>query len=65
MDKRLTAPKWVQIVWSKISQMPQNLSAQFVCPSPKIRIFEKKLSLDVRCPWVGGTLEMSTVSMFS
>ena len=34
MDKGLTVPKWVLIVWPKIPQMPKNLSAQFVCPSP-------------------------------
>jgi hypothetical protein len=39
MDKGLTVPKWVLIVWPKIPQMPQNLSAQFVCPSPN----EKRL----------------------
>ena len=33
MDKELTVPKWVLIVWSK---MPQNLSARFVCSSPKV-----------------------------
>ena len=27
MDKGLTVPKWVLIVWRKIPQMPQNLSA--------------------------------------
>ena len=44
MDKGLTVPKWVLIVWSKIPQMPQNLSAQFVCLSPKVLNFnEKKL----------------------
>ena len=31
MDQGLTVPKWVLIVWPKISQMPQNLSAPFVC----------------------------------
>ena len=36
MEKELTVPKWVLIVWPKIPQMPQNLSAQFVCPSPKV-----------------------------
>ena len=31
-------------VWPKIPQMPQNSSAQFVCPSPKILNFiEKRL----------------------
>ena len=53
MDKGLTAlyPKWVLIVWPKIPQMPQNLSAQFVCPSPKVLDFNKKgASLGVRSP---------------
>ena len=46
MDKGLTVPKWVLIVWPKIPQMPQNLSAQFVCPSPKVLdINEKRLYL--------------------
>ena len=42
IDKVLTVPKsglivsLVLIVWSKIPQMPQNLSAQFVCPSSKV-----------------------------
>ena len=44
MDKRLTVPRWVLIVWPKIPQMPPNLSAQIVCPSPKVWDFnEKKL----------------------
>ena len=36
MDKGLTVPKWVLINQPKIPQMPQNLSAQNVCPSPKV-----------------------------
>ena len=52
MDKGLTVPKWVLIVQPKILQMPQNLSAQFVCPSPKVWYFdEEKASLGVRSPW--------------
>ena len=44
MDKGLTVPKWVLIVRPKIPQMPQILSAQFVCPSPKVLDFiEKRL----------------------
>jgi hypothetical protein len=44
MDKGLNVPKWVLIVWPKIPQMSQNLSDQFVCPSPKVLDFnEKKL----------------------
>ena len=42
MDKRLTLPKWVLIVWPKMPKMPQNLSAQFVCPSPKYLDFNEK-----------------------
>ena len=42
MDKWLTVPKLVLIVWPKISQMPQNLSAQFFCPSPKFLDFNEK-----------------------
>ena len=42
MDKGLTEPKWVLIVWLKIPQMPQNLSAQFVCLSPTVWVFNEK-----------------------
>ena len=42
MDKGLTVPKWALIVRPKIPQMPQNLSAQFVCPSPKVLDFNEK-----------------------
>ena len=40
MDKGLTVQ---MIVWPKIPQMPQNLSAQIVCPSPKILDFNKEM----------------------
>ena len=41
MDKGLTVPKSVLIVWPKI---PQNLSAQLVCSSPKfLDLNEKRL----------------------
>jgi hypothetical protein len=40
MDKGLN--KWVLIVWPEMSQMPQNLSAQFVCPSSKLLDFNEK-----------------------
>ena len=44
MDKGLTAPKWVLINQPKIPQMPQKLSAQIVCPSPKVwDFYEKRL----------------------
>ena len=42
IDKGLTVPKWVLIVWPKILQMPKNLSAQFVCPNPKVLDFNGK-----------------------
>ena len=35
MDKGL-------IVWLKIPQTPQNLSALFVCPNPKVLDFNEK-----------------------
>ena len=41
MDKELTVPKWVLIVWPKISQMPQNISAQMSAQAQKFKIFEK------------------------
>ena len=41
MDKGLTV-KWVLIVWQEMPQMPQNVSAQFVCPSPKVLHFNEK-----------------------
>ena len=47
MDKEFTVPKCSLIVWQKIPQMPQNISAQ----AQKFEIFEKKLSPDVRSPW--------------
>ena len=44
MDKGLTVPKWLLIVWPKIPPTPQNLSAQFVCPIPKVlNLNEKRL----------------------
>jgi hypothetical protein len=42
MDKVLIVPKWVLIIGPKILQMLQNLSAQFVCPSPKVLDFNEK-----------------------
>ena len=42
MDKGLNVLKWVLIDWLKILQMPQNLSAQFVCPSTKVLDFNEK-----------------------
>ena len=42
MDKVVTVPKWVLINRPKIPKMPQNLSAQFVCSSPKVWDFNEK-----------------------
>ena len=42
MDKGLIVPKWVLIVRPKILQIPQNLYAKFVCPSPKVLDFNEK-----------------------
>ena len=39
MEKQLTVSKWKLIVRLKI---PKNLSAQFVCPSPKVLDFHEK-----------------------
>ena len=43
MDKRLKVRKWVLIDQPKIPQMPQNLSAQIFCPSPKVWDFDEKI----------------------
>ena len=42
MDKELTVSKWVLINQPKIPQMLQHLSAQIVCPSPKVWNFDEK-----------------------
>jgi hypothetical protein len=42
MDKGITVTKWVLINWLKMPQMPQDLSAQIVCPSPKFWDFDEK-----------------------
>ena len=42
MDEGLTVPKWVLINRPKIPQMPQNFSAQFIFPSPKVWDFNEK-----------------------
>ena len=51
MDKGLTVPNWVLINRPKITQMPQNLSAQIVCPSPKVWDFDKKGFIGRCNPW--------------
>ena len=43
MDKGLTVPKWMLINWLKIPQMPKNISAQIICPSPKFWDFDEKM----------------------
>ena len=42
MDKGLIVPKQAPIVWQNIPQMPQTLSAQFVCPNPKVQNFNEE-----------------------
>jgi hypothetical protein len=42
MDKGLTVPKWVLIVWPKIPPMPQNLSVQFAFTRAKVLDFNEK-----------------------
>ena len=62
MDKglTLTVPKWVLINRQKIPQMPPKFLAQFVCSSPKVWNFQKKLSLVVRSPCLVVWTEMET-----
>ena len=42
IDKGLIVPKWVLINRPKIPKMPQNVSAQIVCLSPKVWDFDEK-----------------------
>ena len=42
MDKGLTVPKLGADSLAENTQMPHNLSAQFICPSPKILDFNEK-----------------------
>ena len=42
MDNGLIVPKWVLINHLKTPQIPQNLSAQIVCLSPKVWDFNEK-----------------------
>ena len=42
MDKGLSVPKLVLIYLPKILKMPQNVSAQIVCQSPKVWDFDEK-----------------------
>ena len=43
IDKGLTAPKWVLIVWPQIPQMRQNFFAQFFCTSVNVVDFKEKM----------------------
>ena len=45
MDKELTVPKWVLIVWPKTPQMPQKFQPKMCAQAQKFKIFEKKTSL--------------------
>ena len=42
MNKGLTVPIWLLILWPRITLRLQNLPAQFVYPSPKVVDFNKK-----------------------
>ena len=42
MNKGLTVPKWVVVVWPKIPQMPQTFSDKIPAKAQKFRMFEKK-----------------------
>ena len=53
MDNGLTVPKWALIVRPKIPQIPQNLSAQIVCPSSKLWDFDEK-----RLYWASVVLDL-------
>ena len=57
MDKRLTVSKWVLTFWPKKHQLPQNLSAQFVCPSPKVWGFDE---MSVHSPCSNGNDDVYT-----
>ena len=54
MENMDNAAKEVLIVWLKIPQMPSNLFAQFVCPSPKVLDFSEK-----RTSWASIVRELS------
>ena len=43
MDKGLTVPKWVMIVWPKIPQMPQNYIPNLSAQARKFHFNEKRL----------------------
>ena len=65
MDKGLTVAKWVLIVQAKIPQMPQNLSAQIVCPRPKVwDFYEKRLHWSSVVRGAGGGRKLSRPSHY-
>ena len=41
VDKGLTVTKSMLMNWPKVPKMPQTLSAQIVCPSPKVWDFNE------------------------
>ena len=51
MDKELTVPKWVLIVWSKIPQMPTIYLPNLFAQVQKFWISMKKASSGVRSRW--------------
>ena len=64
-DKGLTVPKWVLKNQSKVPKMPKNLSAQIVCPCPKVWDFDKKkASLGVLSPYVCLSIEYGSDKTF-
>ena len=53
---RYSVPKWVLIFCPKILQMPQKISDENVCPSPKVWDFWKRFSLGVCSPWLQASI---------
>ena len=51
MNKGLTVPKQCQQFGWKQPKCPPKFQPNLSAQAQKFRIFEKKLSLDVRCPW--------------
>ena len=51
MNKGLTVPKQCQQFGRKQPKCPPKFQPNLSAQAQKFRIFEKKLSLDVRCPW--------------
>jgi hypothetical protein len=51
VDKELTVPIWVLIVWPQVPQMHKKCQPKMSAQAQKFKIFEKKFSLAVRSPW--------------